>query len=306
MKFGLLLLLMLGVSSRADEHRPTEAIPLWPEGVPNLRTDLGAEQLVEGRLTQVTVPTLSLSRPEAGQANGTALIICPGGGYGSLSLEFEGHTYARWFNRLGITTFVLKYRLKEYGHPAALQDALRAVRLVRSRAAEFGLDPLRIGLLGSSAGGHVAATAGTLYDHPAGRTGDPLDALSARPDFLILLYPVITMSGRATHLGSRTALLGDSPAPDLLRLLSPELQVTPSTPPTLLVHTQSDTEVSIENSLLLYQALTRSGVSAEFHAFESGPHGIGMELGHGPASGWPHRVGEWLHHHRLISEFPSK
>jgi acetyl esterase/lipase len=298
MKTGALTLLcvasLLGAEAFATE------IALWPEGVPNLRSDLGPEQVEEGRVTHVTTPTLFHRSPTAGTANGTAVILCPGGGYGSLSLDFEGTTYATWLSQLGVTTFVLKYRLREYGHPAPLQDVLRAVRLVRSRAVEFGINPERIGVMGSSAGGHLAASAGTLFDQPAGRTGAPLDAVSGRPDFLILMYPVISMTSAATHAGSRSALLGTAPSPELLRLMSLELQVTSATPPTLLIHTQEDTAVPIENSILFFQALTRVGVPAEFYAFEHGPHGIGMNPGHGTASDWPHRAEEWLRARGLL------
>jgi acetyl esterase/lipase len=298
MNFGFRSLLcvacLLGAEAAATE------IDLWPEGVPNVRKDIGPEQVVEGRVMHVTTPTLDHRVPLAGTSNGTAVILCPGGGYGSLSLDFEGTTFANWLSQLGITTFVLKYRLKEYGHPAPLQDVLRAVRLVRSRAAEFGIDPSRIGVMGSSAGGHLAASAGTLYDHVAGRTGAALDTVSARPDFLILMYPVISMTGAATHAGSRTALLGATPSPELLRVMSPELHVSSATPPTLLVHTQEDTEVPIENSILFFQALTRAGVPAEFYAFEHGPHGIGMNPGHGTASEWPQRATEWLRGRGLL------
>lgn len=292
MKIGVLTLLCAVRLLGAETASP--GIVLWPEGVPNLRSDIGPEQMEEGRVMHVTTPTLRHRAPAAGTANGTAVILCPGGGYGSLSLDFEGTTYATWLSQLGVTTFVLKYRLREYGHPAPLQDVLRAVRLVRSRAAEFGINPERIGVMGSSAGGHLAASAGTLFDQADGRTGAALDAVSARPDFLILMYPVISMTSTATHAGSRTALLGAAPSPELLRLMSLELQVTTATPPTLLVHTQEDTAVPIENSILFFEALTRAGVPAEFYAFEHGPHGIGMNPGHGTTSNWPKRAEEWL------------
>jgi acetyl esterase/lipase len=298
MKLGVLSL-VCAVSLLGAETAVTE-IALWPEGVPNLRSDLGPEQMVEGRVMHVTTPTLCHRAPSAGTANGTAVILCPGGGYGSLSLDFEGTTYANWLSQLGVTTFVLKYRLREYGHAAPLQDVLRAIRLVRSRAAEFGINPERIGVMGSSAGGHLAASAGTLFDSVEGRTGAALDAVSARPDFLILMYPVISMTGAAAHAGSRAALLGDAPSPELLHLLSLELQVTSATPPTLLVHTQEDTAVPVENSILFFQALTRAGVPAELYVFEHGPHGIGMNPGHGTASDWPQRAAEWLRGRGLL------
>src|SRR6187551_1447399 len=234
-------------------------IPLWPEGVPApVRTDvpaakgpLGPEENVDGkRFSNVSTPTLQVVRPAIDRPNGTAIIICPGGGYGNLSYEREGVQYATWLSHLGVTSFILKNRLKEYGHPAPLQDVLRAVRIVRSRAADFKIDPSRIGVMGSSAGGHLAASAGTLYDHPSGKTGAALDAVSGRPDFLILMYPVITTADPAAHAGSRKALLGEHPSPELLALASLDKQVTAATPPTLLIHTQEDKSVPVENSIL--------------------------------------------------------
>ncbi len=284
-------------------------IPLWPEGVPAaVRADapaakgpLGPEKTEEGRLANISMPTLTVYPPAVDRPNGTAVIVCPGGGYTQLSTDREGIQYAHWLSTLGVTTFVLKYRQQEYGHPAPLQDVLRAVRIVRSRAAEFKVNPARLGVMGSSAGGHLAASAGTLFDHPDGKTGAPLDAVSARPDFLILMYPVITMDDPYVHAGSRKALLGVSPAPALLLLMSVEKQVTPATPPTLLIHTQEDKTVPIENSILFFQALTRAKVPAEFYAFEHGSHGMGMKAEFGTASDWPKRAEEWLRARGLLT-----
>ena len=285
-------------------------IPLWPEGVPApARTDvpaakgpLGPEELGEGgRISNVSVPTLEVVRPAIDRPNGTAVIICPGGGYGLLSYEREGVQYANWLSHLGVTSFILKSCLKEYGHPAPLQDVLRAVRLVRSRAAEFKIDPARIGVMGSSAGGHLAASAGTLYDLPAGKTGAPLDAVSGRPDFLILMYPVITTADPVAHVGSRENLVGKTASPELRELASLEKQVTAQTPPTLLIHTQEDKSVPVENSILFYQALTKAGVPAEMYLFEHGSHGMGMRDGLGTASEWPDRAAEWLKNRGLLT-----
>ena len=279
---------------------PPVVIPLWPEGVPGAKA-LG-EELHEagGRITRVSEPTLTVHAPAIDRPNGTAVIIAPGGGYGLLSTEREGVQYANWLSTLGITSFVLKYRLADFGHPVPLQDVLRAVRMVRSRAAEFKINPGRIGVMGSSAGGHLAACAGTLFNHAAGRTGAALDATDARPDFLILMYPVITMEGPSVHAGSRRNLLGENPAPDLVNLLSVERQVTAATPPTLLIHTQEDQSVPVENSLLFYQALTRAKVPAEMYLFEHGAHGMGMKPDFGTASDWPRRAEEWLRQRGLL------
>ncbi|NGZ87033.1 alpha/beta hydrolase [Duganella sp. SAP-35] len=278
----------------------TSVIPLWPEGVPGLR-DIGPEKIGGGYNSNVSEASLTMAGPAVDRPNGTAVIICPGGGYVRMSTAREGDQYANWLGSLGVTTFVLKYRMQEYGHPAPLQDVLRAVRTLRSRAAEFGINPARIGVMGSSAGGHLAASAGTLFDHPLGRTGAALDAVSARPDFLMLMYPVITMQDPAVHAGSRKALLGAKPSADALQLMSLEKQVTAATPPTLLIHTQEDTSVPVENSILFYQALTRAHVPAEMYLFEHGSHGMGMRDGLGTSSNWPRRAEEWLRDRGLLT-----
>jgi len=286
--------LLAGPAFAAPQLPATATIPLWPEGVPDAKPGLGEEHVDDGRVSNVSEPTLTAYGPAVDRPNGTAVIICPGGGYVRLSTAREGEQYAAWLATLGITSFVLKYRMQEFGHPAPLRDVLRAVRLVRSLAPRYHIRPDRIGVMGSSAGGHLAASAGTLYDHPLGRTGADLDKVSARPDFLMLMYPVITMDGPAAHAGSRQALLGAHPSAADVRLMSVEQQVTAATPPTLLIHTQEDQTVSVENSILFYQALTRAKVPAEMYLFEHGSHGMGMRAGLGTASDWPKRAEEWL------------
>jgi acetyl esterase/lipase len=276
-------------------------IALWPEGVPGAKAGVPPERFEDGRTSSVSQPTLTMFGPAVDKANGTAVIIAPGGGYVRLSGVREGEQYAQWLGTLGVTSFVLKYRMQEFGHPAPLRDVLRAVRLLRAGAASYGINPNRIGVMGSSAGGHLAASAGTLFDHPAGRTGAALDSVSARPDFMILMYPVITMEGPATHGGSRAALLGPAPSAELVSLMSLEKQVSANTPPTLLIHTEDDSTVPVENSILFYQALTRAKVPAEMHLFEHGPHGMGMRPGLGNASEWPHRAEEWLRERKLLT-----
>jgi acetyl esterase/lipase len=288
----------------ACQAAPT-VIGLWPEGVPGAKS-IGAERVANGKTGNVSEPTLTIYGPAVDKPNGTAVIICPGGGYTSLSTEREGVQYANWLSTLGVTSFVLKSRLAEFGHPAPLQDILRAVRTVRSQAAQLGINPARIGIIGSSAGGHLAASAGTLFDHPLGRTGAPLDATSARPDFLILLYPVITMEGPATHAGSRKALLGAAPDAETMHLMSAETQVSAATPPTLLIHTQADKTVPVENSILFYQALTKAGVPAELYLFEHGSHGMGMRAALGTASEWPRRAEVWLRDRKLLTAAPAQ
>lgn len=276
-------------------------IPLWPEGVPDAQPSAAPEYEQDERIFNVQVPTLTRYPAAADKANGTAVIICPGGAYARLAFHKEGVKTALWLNSLGVEVFILKYRLKEYGHPAPLRDVLRAVRLVRSRAGEFGVDPARLGVMGFSAGGHLASSAATLFDHVDGRTGAPLDTVSARPDFAALIYPVILMEGPSIHTGSRDNLIGKSPTAERIALLSTERQVTPAMPPVFLVHTQEDATVPIENSLTFQAALRRAGVPVEAHYWEKGPHGFGLRDDLGPASGWPLRCEEWMRSHGWLS-----
>ena len=274
-----------------------QVIVLWPEGVPGAKPDGGEERLEDGRVYNVQNPTLTVYRPAPGTAVATAVINCPGGGYTRLAMSNEGDGVARRLNAAGVTVFVLKYRLMEYGQPAPLQDVLRAVRYVRAHAADFGVKPDRIGVFGSSAGGHVAASAATLYDAPEGRTGAALDSVSARPDFAALLYPVITMKPPFAHQGSRKNLLGATPSDALVEKYSVETQVTRSTPPVFMVHTEEDTSVPMENSLMFLQALRKAGVESELHIFEKGPHGFGTRADLGPTSNWPNRLLDWMRSH---------
>ncbi len=283
------------------EPMPTKPSPvvveLWPEGVPGLAPGGGPEKIVGGHVTNVSVPTLTVFAPPAGTSKGVAGIVCPGGGYMVLAVDKEASELTRWLNAIGVTVFVLKYRVATQRHPAPLRDVLRAVRLVRSRAAEWGIDPKRVGVFGSSAGGHLAASAATLFDAPEGKTGAPLDATSARPDFVVLQYPVITMAGAATHAGSRDALLGPKPTAELLARVSLERQVTAATPPAFLIHTAEDKSVLAENSMLFYQALRAAGIPSELHLYEKGPHGFGIKPGLGPTSDWPRRAEDWMRAH---------
>ena len=268
-------------------------IPLWPEGVPDAKPGGGSERLVDGRVYNVHSPTLTLVPPRP-QPNGTGVIICPGGSYERLAVANEAEGVAAKLADVGVTSFILKYRLKEYGHPAPLQDVLRAVRLLRARAADFGIAANRIGVFGASAGGHLAVAAATLFDSPDGRTGASLNGVSGRPDFAALLYPVITMDGPAAHGQSRRNLLGPGPGPAQVRALSLEHHVRHDTPPLFIVHTAEDRSVPVENSLLLYAAARRAGVAAELHLYDRGPHGFGTRTDVGPAAGWTDRFTDWL------------
>ncbi len=261
---------------------------LWPEGAPGAS---GREPL--------DVPTLVPYLPPKESRTGAAVIVCPGGGYSRLA-DHEGGPVAEWLNSVGVTAFVLKYRhTARYPHPAPLQDASRAIRTVRARAAEWGLDPARVGILGFSAGGHLASTAGTHFDAGRADATDPVERQSSRPDLMILIYPVITMREK-THAGSRRNLLGADPKPELVALLSNEERVTKETPPAFVVHTVNDAGVPVENSLMFVSALRRAGVPFELHLYERGPHGFGLGTARGdrPAdpvlSTWPAHCAAWL------------
>jgi acetyl esterase/lipase len=285
-----------GAAGPQATPRAPQVVELWPEGVPDLRKDASDERLVNGRVVNVHRPTLTVFAPERGKSNGTAVIFCPGGGYVRLAVgsPSAGPPEARWLVERGATVFVLRYRLAEYGHPAPLRDVLRAVRVVRSRAAEFGVRADRVGLLGLSAGGHLAASAAARFDAPEGRTGSPLDAVSARPDFVALIYPVVTMEDPFAHKGSREALLGAKPTPEMIEGLSLEKHARKEMPPVFLAATGADQSVPVENTLLLYQALRRAGVPAEMHVYAAGAHGDSLDPQYGPTALWPLRCAEWM------------
>ena len=280
------ILLTLSISLPGLHAQQLAPRPLWP----------GAAPLATGA-AEPDVPTLTAFLPTE-NPTGTAVVIAPGGGYRMLSLQHEGDDVAHWMNAHGIAAFVLKYRLgPRYHHPAELLDAQRALRTVRAQAAAFGLHADRIGIMGFSAGGHLAAVAGTL---PSGAltTGDAVDHTSARPDFLILAYPVITMAQPYVHKGSRDALLGDAPTPALLDLLSAEKQVGKHTPPTFLFATSDDTVVPVQNSVLFYTALLAAGVPAEMHLYAHGAHGAGLAAdlaaNQPQLATWPNLLAHWM------------
>lgn len=257
---------------------------LWPGGAPGA---VGEEDLDK--------PSLTICLPDPASANGIGVVVCPGGGYAGLAMDHEGKQVADWLNTHGIAAFILKYRLgPRYHHPAPLQDAQRATRMVRSRSEEFGVDPNRIGILGFSAGGHLTSTAGTHFDGGDPNPKDPIEKQSCRPDFMVLVYPVVTMTDPHTHQGSRKNLLGENPSPELIELLSNEKQVTPETPPAFLVHGHDDGPVPVQNSLQFYAALKEAGVVAELHVYEKGKHGFGLGTGDPIVGGWPDLCVRWM------------
>lgn len=265
---------------------------LWPQGAPGARGDQPADK-----------PTLTVFLPDHEKAAGTAVVICPGGGYDHLATDHEGRQIAQWFNALGVAGFMLEYRHRGrgYGHPAPLQDAQRAIRTVRVRAAEWNIAPDRIGIMGFSAGGHLASTAGTHFDQGNPGSADPIERIGCRPDFLILCYPVIALDESYTHRGSQNNLLGADADPALVRSLSNEKQVTPQTPPTFLFHIDADNGVSPENSVQFYLALHRAGVPAEMHIYRAGPHGVGLAAQVPGTSTWPQRLRDWMQVQGLLA-----
>jgi acetyl esterase/lipase len=265
-------------------HGDREFLLLWPGGAPGA---LGHEP--------EDMPKITIYRAPSEKANGAAVVVCPGGGYRVVAADHEGKQVAEWLNGLGVSAFVLQYRLgPRYHHPAPLQDAQRAIRLVRSKARDFAIDTSRVGILGFSAGGHLTSTAGTHFD--AGRAGDPdpIERESSRPDFMVLAYPVISLVGPYTHKGSLENLLGKDPDPKLVESLSSELQVTKDTPPAFLFHTANDPGVPVENSVLFFEALRKAGVPAEMHIFASGPHGVGLAPKDPALSAWPSLCAAWM------------
>jgi acetyl esterase/lipase len=267
---------------------PADSFPLWEKGAPGA---LGA--------AEKDIPTLTVFKPAEGKASGAAIVVCPGGGYGGLA-QHEGKDYAEWLAKNGITGFVLKYRLGSggYKHPRMLEDAARAVRLVRARASEWKIDTQRIGIMGSSAGGHLASTLLTHFDSGNASAEDPIDRQSSRPDLGILCYPVITMVGGTTHQGSKRNLLGENPSEELVKSLSNDLQVTKDTPPTFLWHTYEDTGVVPDNSMLFALALQKNRVPYELHIYEKGKHGIGLANGHP----WTEQCLRWLKLRGFVKE----
>jgi acetyl esterase/lipase len=268
---------------------------LWPGGAPGA---LGSEDRDK--------PSITVRLADSAKANGTAVIVCPGGGYGNLAMDHEGAQVAAWLNNLGVSAIILKYRLGPiYHHPAPLQDAQRASRTVRSRAKEFAIDPNRIGIWGFSAGGHLASTTGTHFDDGQSSASDPIDRLSSRPDFMILAYPVISLTTDYVHKGSRKNLLGDPYDPALAEQLSNEKQVTSRTPPTFLFHTDDDAGVPVENSVLFFLALKKAKIPAEMHIYQKGKHGVGLAQSDPVLSTWPDRLKDWLQIRGLLSSTPK-
>jgi acetyl esterase/lipase len=259
-------------------------MPLWANGAP------GAEGSAE-----IDTPTLTVFLPTVPNATKTGVVVAPGGGYQHLSMVKEGEDIARWLNARGVAAFVLKYRLgPKYHNPIELGDAKRALRTVRANAAEYGIAPDHIGMWGFSAGGHLAASAGTMFDAGDAASADVIERQSSRPDFLVLAYPVITMETPYVHGGSRKYLLGDDASPELVKSMSTETRVTKETPPTFLFATTDDKTVPVMNSVMFYSALVAAGVPAEMHLFQHGAHGAGLAVANPDLRVWPELVAKWM------------
>ncbi|MFO7845452.1 MAG: alpha/beta hydrolase [Balneolaceae bacterium] len=294
----LLLLLFLPVSLFSQPI----IVPLWEDTPPlQTSTELEEEHIQEDilRISNVQKPTLEVFLPDKHPATGQGVLIFPGGGYTILAYEWEGTEFAKWLNSHGIAGIVVKYRLPlseslTNSKEVPLLDAQRAIRMVRHHASEWGLNQGQIGIMGFSAGGHLASTLSTQFDHSIDRETDNIDTLAARPDFSILVYPVISFRDAGAHSGSRRNLLGESPSQEMIDRFSSELNVTDETPPTLLVHSQDDQVVPVENSFLYYNALHKHGVNASMHIYPSGGHGFAFGNGRGTVEGWTSVLLEWL------------
>lgn len=275
---------------------------LWPKDkIPShLKSDEKEVHKRNGvlRISKVQEPTIEVYLPAESNATGQGVLIFPGGGYGILAYDWEGTDIAKFLNGKGIAGIVVKYRLPSSKsqtdkHNVPLIDAQRAIRLVRSKADDFNIDPTKLGIIGFSAGGHLASTLGTHFDEKAHVPIDEIDEQSARPDFMALGYPVITF-GDFTHKGSRTNLLGEDPKPEMIAHFSNEKQVTENTPPTFLFHATDDKGVPVENSLLFFQALKNKGVSATMHIYPEGGHGFSLARNDTHLRGWTERMFEWM------------
>jgi acetyl esterase/lipase len=282
--------LMMSASVLGADAQPSplpetgSVVHLWTGDAPGAQGSADAD-----------VPTLTVYRAE--KPNGAAVVVCPGGGYHGLA-PHEGKPIAEWLNGIGVTGLVLKYRLgPKYHHPVMMQDVNRAIRTVRANAANWQLDPHRMGVLGFSAGGHLASTAVTHFDAGKEDADDAIERVSSRPDFGVLVYPVITMTEPFVHKGSRTNLLGDSPSDELIEFLSSETQVTDQTPPCFLVHSSSDKVVPFQNSMMFAEALEKHHVPVELHVFDHGAHGFGLGGKDEALSQWPDLCALWMDHH---------
>jgi len=300
-KLSTILLLMLfarSLTTYAQEYR----LQLYNDIVPNSKPTTTTEKIEKKEIiwiTNVHIPDIAVYLPTKKFATGQAVVICPGGGYGGLAYDLEGTDIARYLNSIGIAGVVLKYRLPSIEtslepHKTPLMDAQRAMRLVRFNAAKWNIDPGKIGIMGFSAGGHLASTLGTHFDYGNKASADSIERNSCRPDFMILMYPVISFTDSCLHSGSRKTLLGNNPDKDLIISYSNELQVKDDTPPAFFVHADDDSGVPVENTLLMYKALRKKKIPAELHILSEGEHGFGLALNNEHVASWSNSLKLWL------------
>lgn len=296
--FIFLVITSISISVMAQDFK----LKVWPNGAPNSNGLTQPEELFEGkRVRNVFVAEMYVYLPKMGINTGAAIVICPGGGYIMEAMDHEGYDMASWLASQGVAGIVLKYRLP-YGHDQIpLEDTQRAIRIVREKASEWGINPSKIGVAGSSAGGHLASTAGTKFDLGNPDSTDPTGKISCRPNFMLLLYPVITLKEEFTHMGSRTNLIGQGNNWKLVEKYSNELNVTSQTPPTFLVLTDDDNAVPPRNSVEFYLALKKFNVPAEMHIFREGGHGFGMNKKNLPVDQWPGLFMQWMKAQKIIN-----
>jgi acetyl esterase/lipase len=300
-KPGRLLILIL-FSLFVTAHGQDYKLPLYNGDIPNSKYT-GATEKIEKKdiilISNVQTPDITVYLPSKRFATGQAVIICPGGGYWVLAYDLEGTDIARYFNSIGVAAMVLKYRLPTYGnciepHKAPLMDAQRAMRLVRSNAKAWNIDPAKIGIMGFSAGGHLASTLGTHFDYGDKTAADSVERQSCRPDFMILMYAAITLVDSSVHPGSSEALLGKNPDKDLFAFYSSELQVREDTPPAFFVQADNDDGVPVENTLLMYKALRKKNIPSELHILSEGGHGFGLGINNEHVGSWTYNLKLWL------------
>ena len=299
MRSIVLTVLLFSIITKAQNF----VIPLWSSGMPNYQ-EVGEVELLKNESSTehhklVTKPDISIFLPSKNNRTGQAVLVIPGGGYHAIACIKEGDDIAKWLNSNGIVGIVLKYRLPNaksniISHKSPLLDASRAMKIIREHAEEWHINKNNIGVMGFSAGGHLASTLGTHYDKDGNPKSDKIDSISSRPDFMILMYPVITMDERFTHMGSRNNLLGDNPSPELVDYYSNEKQVSEETPPTIIFHTTDDAAVPVENSIAFYKALNEKNIDSEMHIFQHVKHGFALANGKGYLELWKSICIAWL------------
>lgn len=291
LKIGIWALTLISLTTMAQDFK----LKVWHNGAPDSNGLTIPEETYEGkRVRNVSEAEMYVYLPKIGNNTGAAVVICPGGGYMIEAMDHEGYAMAEWLTTQGVAGIVLKYRLP-YGHDQIpLEDAQRAMRIVRQKAGEWGINPSKVGIAGSSAGGHLASTAGTKFDLGKADSNDPIEKYSCRPDFMLLLYPVITFNEEFGHMGSRTNLIGAGNKWELVEKYSNELHVTAQTPPTFLVLADDDGGVPPRNSIEFYLALKKYKIPAEMHIFRDGGHGFGMTKKNLPVDQWPSLFAQWM------------